>query len=179
MTRALAGLLAALFASCAAAADRGFYVGAGYGEATVEDQDSGVRFDASNRSYRAFLGYRLRAARFLDLAAEGTYIDFGSGSETVQGRTWQYHLRGGELAGLAIVPLGILDLYGKAGVVSWSSTRSIDGANLDRSGTNTLYGAGIGFNAGRLGVRADWNRYDLSGFERVETHTLSFVLRFY
>jgi hypothetical protein len=179
MPRWPALLLGFLFACCADAADRGFYVGAGYGEAAVEDQDSGVRFDAINRSYRAFLGYRLRAARFLDLAAEGTYIDFGAGSQTVQGRTWQYHLRGGELAGLVIVPLGLLDLYAKAGAVSWSSTRSIDGANLDRSGTNTLYGAGIGINVGQLGVRADWNRYDLSGFERVETHTLSFVLRFY
>lgn len=179
MMRLAGALLGTLLASGASAADSGFYIGAGAGQASVDDRAGGQTYQAREESYRAFLGYRLRAARLLDLAGEATYIDYGSGTQTVAGQGVQFHLRGYELAGLAILPLGIFDLYGRVGGVSWSSTKSVNGNSTDRSGTNGLYGLGVGFRADKLGVRAEYDYYDVSAVDKLKTFALSFTFRFY
>jgi hypothetical protein len=176
--RRAAALAAVLFVPWGAGADdRGFYFGAGAGEATIEDHARS--FDSRESSYKAFLGYRARTMPLLDLAGEVAYSDYGSARQTVQGQTVQYKIRGSEFAGLAIVPLGPLDLYGKAGLVSWSSSRSIDATNTSQSGSNGFYGAGVAFRAGKLGVRAEYNEYDVSAVDRLRTYVLSWFLWFY
>ena len=170
-------LLGALFACGAGAADRGVYIGAGVGQATIEE--GAVNFDARSTSYREFIGYRAPVARLLELAAEASYIDWGNASQNVAGVTRQYHLNGGELAALAIVPLGPLDFYGRAGVVSWSSSKNVGGMSSSQSGTSGLYGLGLGFRVSKLALRAEYDRYNVSAVDRLQTYRLSWVLRFY
>ena len=185
MTRCLAAvLLNLLFASCAGAADAGFYIGAGVGHVSIEDQADNpgggtLNFDSRGTLYKAFVGYRARAMPLLDLAAEAGWVDYGRVSQAVQGQNLEYRVRGGEAAGLAIVPLGPIDLYGKAGVLSWSSSKNVGGTTTTSSGTNGFYGVGVGFRADKLGVRAEYDYYDVSAVDRLRTYTLSFVIRFY
>jgi len=77
------------------------------------------------------------------------------------------------------VPLGIIDLYGKAGLLSWSSSRNVGGTTRNNSGTNGFYGVGMEFRADKLGVRAEYDYYDVSAVDRLRTYTLSLVIRFY
>ena len=172
------------FASGAAAADGGFYIGGGYGQAYVEDHldnpnGGTVSFDAHDRSYRAFFGYRMRATQHVDLAGEATYINYGRASQSDQGVTFQHRFRGGELAGLVILPAGLLDVYGRVGAVRWSSTTDVGDTSTSRSGINGLYGFGAAFNVGKLGVRAEYDFYDVSVVDKLKTFTLSAVFRFY
>jgi len=183
MTRFLAAMLF-FFSSCAGAADAGFYIGAGGGYASIEDRADNpaggtLNFDSQGTLYKAFVGYRARTLPLLDLAAEAAWVDYGRASQTVQGQNLEYRVRGGEAAGLAIVPLGIIDLYGKAGLLSWSSSRNVGGTTRNNSGTNGFYGVGMEFRADKLGVRAEYDYYDVSAVDRLRTYTLSLVIRFY
>jgi len=184
MMRCFLAVLAGLFASGAFAADGGFYIGGGYGEAYVEDHldhpnGGTLNFDAHDRSYRAFIGYRTRATAHIDLAGEATYINYGRASQTDQGVTFQHRFRGGELAALVILPAGLFDVYGRLGAVRWSSTLDIGDTSTSRSGINGLYGFGAAFNVGQLGVRAEYDFYDVSVVDKLKTFTLSAVFRFY
>ena len=185
ITRHFAAALLIAFASCAWAADGGFYIGAGYGEAHVEDHPANpsgggtLNFDAAGRSYRAFLGYRTRATSLVDVAGEATYGDYGRISQTNQGVNMQYQLRGGELAGLLILPAAPFDVYGRVGIVSWSAKTDIGGTTSSRRGTNGLYGLGAGFSVGKVAIRAEYNFYDVSVVDKLKTFTLDLVWRFY
>ena len=183
MTRCFLAAVLGAFACGAGAADGGFYIGAGYGESYFEDHPQSpnggsVTFDAHDRSYRALIGYRMRATMFVDLAAEGGYVDYGIAKQTEQAVTFKQRLRGAELSGLVILPAGPFDVYGKAGIVRWSSTVDIDGTSTSRSGTNGFYGLGAGFNVGKVGVRAEYDSYDVSVVDKLKTFTLDFLIRF-
>ena len=181
MTRiALAAVLLAALPLSTAAAESGVYVGVGSGEAEIRDQNAG--FTARNPLYRGFVGYRASAPQsplpFLDVAAEAGYIDYGRSSQTAQGQSVQYHLHGFHASGLLLYPLGPLDLYGKAGVLFWSSYRNTGGATTDRSGNNALYGGGIAFRIGKIGIRTEYERYNVSDVDRVQTYSASVLIQF-
>jgi Outer membrane protein beta-barrel domain len=171
-----AALLAVLPPSPARAADGGFYVGVGSGQAHIEDR--AANFDARSALYRGFIGYRLSGQSsplpFLDFAAEGGYIDYGRTTQP----NLQYHLRGANAAGLVLFPIGLVDLYGKGGVLAWSSSKNIGGTTSDRSGSNAFYGAGVGLRIGKIGLRGEYERYSVSDVNRVETYSASVLIQF-
>jgi hypothetical protein len=67
------GFASLLLALPAQAADSGFYLGAGAGQAQVKDQN----FSESSTPYRGFAGYRFGIIPLIDLAAEVGYMDLG------------------------------------------------------------------------------------------------------
>jgi hypothetical protein len=148
----------------ASAADGGLYLGAGLGQGRI--QDNSRSFDSKETAYKGFVGYRLGALPIIDLAAEVGYTDFGHRVE--------HKLRGATAA----LPLGPLDLIGKAGAVRWSYEASAGGASSSRSGTNALVGAGIGFRIWKLGVRAEYEYYDIKSVDRAEMLSVSAILQF-
>jgi outer membrane protein with beta-barrel domain len=175
-SRLAAALLGAASLSIAHAADSGFYVGVGSGQAHIEDRS--VSFDARSALYRGFVGYRLSGRTsplpFLDFAAEGGYIDYGRTSQ----QNLQYHLHGANAAGLVLFPVGLFDLYGKGGVLSWRSHKNIAGTTTDRSGSNAFYGVGIGLRIGKIGLRTEYERYGISDVNRVEAYSASVLIQF-
>jgi len=172
----------------AGAAESGWYVGVGSGQAEVHDETANpaapgtIDFTAREPLYRGFVGYRASAPRsplpWLDVAGETGYIDYGRSSQTAQGQSVQYHLHGVFASGFLILPLGPLDLFAKAGVLSWSSYKNIGGASTDNSGSNPLYGGGIGFRAGKIGIRSEYERVNVSDVKRVQAYSLSLVIQF-
>ena len=140
----VAALLSALSICSAGAADGGLYIGAGVGQGSIKDDTSNpngagtINFNSDDAAYKAFIGYRFTGIPLVDLAAEAGYIAFGKPSQTSLGQNVQYKLHGANAAGLVIFPLGPLDLYGKAGVLSWSSEKNIGGTASSKSGTKML-----------------------------------------
>src|SRR5262245_5080304 len=83
ITNVLLTLAAIALAGSAQAADKGFYIGAGIGQANLENQvndvgDIGeIDFDADDTGLKAFAGFR-----FNDwIGIEGSYVDFGNPSD--------------------------------------------------------------------------------------------------
>lgn len=178
--------LAAALPLAAGAAESGLYVGVGSGQAEIHEESAApggpVDFTARNPLYRGFIGYRLSGLRspipFLDLAGEAGYVDYGRSSQTAQGQNVQLHLHGLFASALLIFPISIVDLYARGGVLNWYSYKNIGGASSDKSGSNALYGGGIGLRIGKIGLRSEYERVDVSDLKRVEAYTVSVVIQF-
>ncbi|MCU0977195.1 MAG: outer membrane beta-barrel protein [Steroidobacteraceae bacterium] len=153
-----AGLLVALAlaASPAIAADNGIYLGAGVGASGIEDDE--VDFDADATGYKVIAGWR-----FLDwLAVEGNYVDFGSADDTVLDERIEAEADGLSLSALVFLPIGPVDLFGRVGVVDWSAdVSSVSFGDFDDDGTDLTYGVGAQFRLGSLGLRAEYERFEL------------------
>ena len=183
MTRKFPAALAALLLSSAAvfpacAAD-GLFLGGGIGLATVKDDVDPETLDSDDTAYKAFIGWRFDAIRFIDLAVEAAYTELGNPSQVVAGQNIQLKLSGASIAGLLIVPLGPIDFYGKAGLMSWRSELTRDGAAASsRSGSDPFYGAGVGLRVWKIGVRAEYERFQIKDVDRVELLSVSALIQF-
>jgi outer membrane immunogenic protein len=175
----LAGwLLSNLFAPGLHAAD-GLYLGAGVGIATIKDEvNTSGSFESDEGSYKAFVGWRFDVIPAIDLAVELAYTEFGKPTQNVGGQEVKYKLNGPSLAGLLIVPLGPVDLYGKAGVIDWDLDRTVGSSTTNRSGTDAFYGGGIGFYLGKIGFRAEYERFEIKDLDGVDMFSLSALFQF-
>lgn len=172
-----AALLSSASPSSLYAAD-GPYLGAGIGLATVKEQIDTETLDADDTAFKGFVGYRTNVLPIVDLAIEGAYTDFGRPSQTVSGQNVQFKLSGASVAGLVILPLGPLDLYAKGGALSWRSERSNGMSMTSRSGSDPFYGAGIAFYLWKVGVRAEYERFQVKDVDRLQMLSLSVLFQF-
>jgi OOP family OmpA-OmpF porin len=156
----------------------GFYLGAGAGVATFRDEVNAETFDSDDVGVRAFAGWRFDAVPLVDFAVEAAYTDFGRPSQTVNGQEVEFKLRGSSLAGLLIFPLGPLDFYGKAGILGWKSDRNVPGTTTSRSGTDPFYGVGAGFYFWKIGIRAEYERFQIKDTDRVEMLSVNALIQF-
>jgi outer membrane immunogenic protein len=170
--------LATGLCSLPAAAAGGLYAGGGIGAATVKEDVSGVEFDADHAGYKAFVGYRFDVVPIVDLAIEGGYTDFGTPSQTIGGQDVKFKLHGAYAAGLLIFPLGPVDLYGKGGAFNWTSEQSLGGTTASRSGNDPFYGVGVGFYVWKIGIRAEYERYQVKDVDRVEMISINALFQF-
>jgi hypothetical protein len=171
----VAGALLGLFVSQLHA--EGLYLGAAIGKAGIKDNINTETFDSNDAAYKAFIGWRFKVP-IVDLAIEGAYTDFGKPSQTVGAQRVETKLHGPSLAGLAILPLGPIDLYGKAGAINWSADTTIGGSTTSKSGTDTFYGLGVGFTIWKLGLRAEYERFQVKDVDRVDLFSLSALFQF-
>lgn len=152
-------------------AKNGFYVGGSFGQTTLKIDDFNLdleEFDykANSTSYKIILGYRFMGF----LAVEGSYIDFGKLSDsldTTEGNVRvENDLKGFDAFAMGMLPLGIADIFAKVGFVSWDS--DIQAAigeiiELDtRSGTDLVYGIGAQVRFKGLAVRAELEYFDIA-----------------
>jgi len=158
VSRSAVAAAAALFASAAAlpllAADDGLYLSGALG-AAQQNYDPAI-FDAhgSQTGYKFALGVRP-----IDLlAAEVSYIDFG---RAFNGINYADTNAVGAFA-LAFLPIPLVDVYGKVGLAEWRTDAQSPGFGFHRTGADVAYGAGVGTNWGNIGVRVEYERYEVS-----------------
>jgi OOP family OmpA-OmpF porin len=161
--RKLVVLMTGLFALSTGvqAADNGIYIGAGLGQATVEVDDVAFDRDLDGED----LGYKVIAGiRPLDwLAFEANYVNFGEPDDTVAGVRLRTEGYGLSAFAVGLLAAGPVDLFAKAGVVSWDfELNSPDFGKLgEDDGTDLAYGAGVQFRLLSLGVRAEYEIFDI------------------
>lgn len=172
-----AALMSSLFVSRAEAAS-GLYLGAGAGQSTVKDNTTAGDLDSNDTAYKAFVGYRFNIIPIIDLAVEGGYTDFGKPAQTISGQNVQFKLHGYNAAGLLIFPLGPIDLYGKAGMLSWSADTSVAGTTSSKTGTDPFYGVGIGFYIWKIGIRAEYESYKIQDVDQLYMYSVSALFQF-
>jgi len=182
MNHRLSATLAALLLSSLcipdASAAGGLYLGAGLGQASIKESAGGATFDASDAAYKAFVGYRFNLIPIIDLAVEGGYTDFGKPSQDIGGQNVQIKLHGPNAAGLLIFPLGPIDFYGKAGVLSWKADVTPSGTGSSTSGSDPFYGVGVGFYIWKIGIRAEYEKYNIKDTDRVQMYSVSALFQF-
>jgi hypothetical protein len=174
---------ALLLVPAIAAAEGGIYLGAGVGQGRIRDEPTvpGIgtfSVDAKHSAYKGFVGYRFAGIPLIDLAAEAAYTDFGSPTQTQSGQSFEYKLHGPSAAGLVILPLGPLDLFGKWGVMSWNLDRTVNGAQTTNRGTSPVYGAGVGFQVWKVGVRAEYEYFAVKNIDSAQMMSVSVLFQF-
>ncbi len=173
-TVALLGL-AVLFSS-AGHAD-GLSLGASVGYVNVEDNEPGFDFEANDTGYKLFASYEFSN----HLGIEAGYIDFGKPSDEFQGASGEIDASGWNLYGVGNLPLSDgVDLFAKAGIVSWDADSVIDGILVDTSDGNDLaLGFGARWNVNEnLGFRAEADWFDIDEADSIWMASVGFELRF-
>lgn len=175
LTVTLLGL--SVLGSQAALADPGLTLGASAGYVNIEDDEPGFTFDATDTGYKLFASYTFANS----LGIEGSYIDFGKPDDVVLGLPGEIDASGLGLYGVGNLPLSdSVDLFAKAGIVSWEADSIIDGVLVGRDDDNDLaLGLGARWNsAGSFGLRAEFDWFDISGADSVWMASVGFELRF-
>jgi opacity protein-like surface antigen len=185
MTKLLSILALCAVSTAAGAADNGLYLGAGVGRSKFS-LDSPL--DSTDTGYKLIAGVRL-----LDnLGVELNYADFGRAKVpsgilcvAIIGTNCPdtSNIDGKALTAYAVgfVDLPVLDLFAKLGLSRTDATLRTPGVpdfGASDKGTELAWGLGVQAHFASLGVRAEYERFQIFGDEKVGTVSLSFVYTF-
>jgi hypothetical protein len=177
----LGALSLAAIAPQAAAADNGFYFGAGVTKTdfdiSVDDFDGEESFD--DNSFKIIAGFRP-----LDwLAIEANYIDLGD-VEFDDGSGVSIDTRAITASALFIKEFQVIDIYARAGFAKWDADYALSGVgSVSDDGWEPTFGVGVGAHFGSLGLRAEYERFSTEALDDdintdVSTLSLSFTYTF-
>lgn len=170
---ALGTLSLAAIAPQAAAADNGFYIGAGITQTEFDIDDFGSE-GLDDNSFKLIAGFRP-----LDwLAIEANYIDLGgeSFSDPLVGDV-SVDTTALTISGLAIAEFSVIDLYARLGLANWKVDVDTDFGGGSDDGWEPTFGVGVGAHFGSLGLRAEYETFDADG-TGIDTLSLSFTYTF-
>ena len=102
-----------------AGGESGLYLGGSVGSAGLDVSDGSVEYDDDDTAYKIFGGYNFGIVPLINLAIEGSYVDFGTGEGNISGNRAETSVTGWDLFGLVGVNLGPVSLFGKAGAIRW------------------------------------------------------------
>lgn len=176
-----------LLGTFAQAADKGFYLGGALSQSELQtDTDFfGFDFEDEETTYKLIAGFRP-----LDtLAIEANYIDFGDM------RFDDFASPGGDLSAayeasaIDIFAVGFIgtpqfELFGKAGLVYWDAEAVLEGNvtlpsfRETDSGTDFAWGGGAQLNAGSLGVRLEFERFQVNDDDEIDLWSLGLTWTF-
>jgi hypothetical protein len=162
--------LLALSAS-ATAADNGFYLGGSIGQANVDIDRGLARIDEEDTAFKLIAGIRP-----LDwLAVEASYVDFGK----PEGRGQKADSDGVTAFVVGFLPIGPVDLFAKGGLINADTSVVTNGGNVfSEKGTELAYGVGAQFRLLSLGVRAEYERFEVSHVDDLNMFSVGITYTF-
>jgi hypothetical protein len=171
---ALGALSLAAIAPQAAAADNGFYIGAGITQ-TKFDLDNVGSESLDDNSFKLIVGFR----PLNWLAVEANYLDLGG--EEVDGDS--IDATAITLSALAIAEFNVIDLYARLGMAKWDTDFDLeDLGSISDDGWEPTFGVGIGAHFGSFGVRAEYEMFSATVLDELDfdinTVSLSFTYTF-
>ncbi len=149
------------------------YVGAGVSQARLENIfGSGSDFDLDNTAWKAFVG--IRPLPFL--GAEANYMDLGSNSRRFGfgGYSDRGHVDAHAFSAFAVgflpLPIPFLDVFGKAGAARWDLSGHTDSSlfAIDDHGTDFAWGGGAQARFGPLGLRLEYEQFNVRNTDGVK-----------
>ena len=158
---------------------QGLYFGAGIGNtffsSEVEDAlDQAKSISENSTAWKLFAGYPL--SDFLNI--EGGYRSFGNISSNISNQLFESKTTGWDVEALGRFQLAIIDIFGKAGAMFWSTDMTFLGFPVEESGTDFFWGLGAGVHLGPLGVRLEWESVAISGPENLSMVSLGATFGF-
>ena len=147
-------LLLTLASVEAHAANDGFYIGGAIGQSEERFDPYTYAVSGNDTGYKIIGGFRP-----LDfVAGELNYVSFGRAS----GGPNYADTYGIGVFALGFVPIPIVDLYGRLGLVDWRTNVNSPQLSFHRTGSDLAYGGGVGTSWGKLGVRFEYEAYDIA-----------------
>ena len=156
--------LCALSSLALAGKDSGFYVGGSLGTAGTEVSTDDVDLDDDASAYKIFAGYNFGLVPMIDLAVEGSYVDFGEVSTDVADGKLEASSSAWDVFGLVGANFGPVGIFGKVGMVSWETDINYrdleDDLSAKEDGSDPAYGIGAKFQFSSFAVRAEYEMFD-------------------
>lgn len=152
-------LLLAIGASPAAMAAEGFYLGGAVQQSHFDSSEFDVEdIDNDDHGWKIISGIRFTP----HFALEGTYTDFGkeNAPSVAVGGPFEADAKAWSAFGVALFPLGPVDLFAKGGVSRIDSDGNVGAVFYDDHDTVLAYGAGLQFRFGNLALRTDYEKFD-------------------
>jgi outer membrane protein with beta-barrel domain len=174
----LPALMLALVGTAAQAADSGVYLGAGVSQVKLDNVGKDFNtgnlndFKLDNTSWKLIGGFR----PIDNFAAELNYYDLGSENRNIGGQPFRADGKAYGAFGVGLIPIGPIDLIGKAGLVRWESNAEAQGPlgfRFDDKGTEFGWGAGVQARLGSLGGRLEYEHFDVKHTDGTEALSLS------
>ncbi len=140
---------------------QGWYLGAGIGNSFIATEIEDVENQAKNLNENA-TGYKFFAGLTTPtiLGIEGGYRNLGT--LTVSDYEFETKTTGWDVYGIGRFKiLAIVDLFAKAGMFFWKSESVLVGNIFGESGSDFAWGIGAGVHLGPLGVRLEWENFQV------------------
>ena len=145
-----------------AGGESGLYLGGSLGSASLDVSDGGVAYDDNDTAYKIFGGYNFGIIPLINLAIEGSYVDFGTARGNVSGNSVDTSVTGWDLFGLVGVNMGPVSLFGKVGAIRWDGESSYLAQSGNDSGTDPAYGVGLQLQLGSFAIRTEYELFTVN-----------------
>jgi len=167
-------ILAIVFFSFSGLSAQDFYVGAGIGNTFYGTewnlQDEVKKLDENATGYKFFAGFSTP----LIFSVEGGYRHFGSIEVKELDFTFESETSGWDVYGMArFEVLYLLDVFAKAGMVFWKTESKEIAQALDENGSGFAWGVGAGVGLGPIGVRLEYENFNIKDPLTISMITLS------
>lgn len=153
---------------------QGLYIGASigntfYGGEYTDIEEQAKDISENSTGYKFFAGFNTPSI----FGIEGGYRNFGTVKTNIEGFEFESQTTGWDVYGMAhFEVLMILDLFAKAGVLFWKSESGLVQEQLgSETGTAFSWGLGAGVTLGPIGVRLEWENFQVD-----DPETLSAVM---
>ena len=160
-----------------AGGDSGFYWGGSMGQASMTSSsfntDIADDIDENSSGYKIIFGYNFGWIPTMDFAIEADYRDFG----TFDNDTESADLSSYDVYGLLGVNFGPVGLFGKLGFSNTDLEATGDSDFSDSDSSNS-YGLGAKIGLGSIAVRAEYEVFDLEGFDDITMSSLGLTVTF-
>jgi outer membrane protein with beta-barrel domain len=162
--------------------DSGLYVGAGFGDYSVEidDIDNVIDtvsdFDEDESVAKYFVGWRLN--RFLGF--QGDYYDLGNMTGTLKGQQVASSTDGFSASVVGTLPIAFIELFARAGLIFYDVDVDRGTANvIDEGDDGVVYSAGLGFVLfNRLNLQLEYEVLDIDQLDQSDALWLNASWRF-
>ncbi|MDN3638293.1 porin family protein [Simiduia curdlanivorans] len=154
-------LTAVLSQSALAGSDSGFYLGGSVGSAQLSFDSFDDYIDDSDTGYKFFAGYNFGLLPMVDIALEGSYVDFGSQYGELFDDTTRFSNTAAQLHLVGGLDLGPVGLFAKAGLSDWETTFTNGDYRAKATGSDPAYGIGAKFQVASFQLRAEYERVKL------------------
>jgi opacity protein-like surface antigen len=175
----LASMLAALavLGTTAAVAAEGFYVGGAGMQSRFDSDDFEVEdVDEEDTGWKIFAGIRPNTG----FGVEAAFTQFGEAEApaVAAGGPFEAKAQAFSVFGIGYLPAGPVDLYLKAGAARIDAEGNVGAVFFEDEEIEFAYGAGVQFNLGRLGLRAEYEKFDTDIIGDLDVISLGFALSF-
>jgi len=179
---ALPGLLCLPLAAWAGG-DTGLYLGGGVGYSNMEADaneisNSKIHFHGDDTGYKGIVGFNFGIIPLIDLAVEGSYVNFGKITDSTALGHASVEATGFDGFGVGALTFGPFGVFAKAGAIKWDSKSHLGSNSFNDSGTDPAYGVGARFQLGSFSLRAEYEWFDVNGLKDLTMTSVSALYTF-
>jgi OOP family OmpA-OmpF porin len=159
---------------------QGIYIGASIGNTFVGSkfnlEDEVKEINENSTGYKFFGGYS--SDSFFQL--EGGYRNLGTVKTDIEGFSVESKTTGWDVYGMGRIQIiNLIDLFAKAGAFFWKSESGLVQQTLgEDSGTAFAWGLGAGVHLGPIGVRLEWENFQVEDPETLSMLSLGATFGF-